>query len=232
MYKRQVGILAALHERETTGKGQKIISGLFETSVFWVGQHIARAAFTKLPSKPMASEGQSVRMGWGIFHLFPTSGEEQVFIGATSNTHWERFCKVFDLPDLFADERLNTNAKRAEARDWLLPRVREVTSKYTSAELQAKLEEANVPYAPVNRPDQLADDRHLQATGQLLDTPMTPELTAGLPKLPFQSDRYEFDLRRPAPKLGEHTREVLAEAGLPKDAIESLVSDGVASTPA
>ena len=67
----------------------------------------------------MAEIGQSVRMGWGIFHLFPTKDVQQVFIAVTSNAHWERFCQAFGLDDLLADETLDSNPKRAAAQ----PRV-------------------------------------------------------------------------------------------------------------
>jgi crotonobetainyl-CoA:carnitine CoA-transferase CaiB-like acyl-CoA transferase len=222
-----VGILAALHRRSLTGRGEKITSGLFETSVFWVGQWMARAVATGEASRPMAEVGQSVRMGWGIFHLFPTSDGEQVFIGVTSNAHWERFCRAFGLQDLFADARLDSNDKRVAAQEWLLPRVREATVRFASRVLQEKLEQAGVPYAPVRRPDQLLEDPHLKATGQLLPVPMQDGRIGRLPKLPFRSSGYEFGMRRPPPKLGEHTREVLAEAGLTRAEIEALFAAGV-----
>src|SRR3990172_6267678 len=114
--------------------------GLFETSVFWVGQWMARAVATGEPSRPMSEVGQSVRMGWGIFHLFPTADGEQAFIGVTSNAHWERFCKACGLEDLLADERLDPNPKRVAAQEWTLPRIREMTEKHTSLELQKLLE--------------------------------------------------------------------------------------------
>ena len=221
-----IGILAALYMREFTGVGQKITSGLFETTVFLVGQWLARAGQSGEPAKPMATEGQGVRMGWGIFHLFPTSDNRQVFIAVTSNTHWERFCREFDLPDLHADERLNTNPKRANARDWLLPRVNAETAKYTAQALIAKLEGANIPYSPVNRPDQLFDDPHLLATGQLIPTTFPGGRTAGVPKMPFKSSLYNMGLRRVAPGLGEHTREVLAEAGYSAAEIEAMLAQG------
>ncbi len=221
-----VGILAALYMREITGLGQKITSGLFETTVFLVGQHLARSGASGEPAKPMATEGQGVRMGWGIFHLFPSSDHQQVFIAVTSNAHWERFCKEFDLPDLFADPRLDTNPKRALERDTLLPRVNAETVKYTAKELIAKLEGANIPYSPVNRPDQLFDDPHLLATGQLIPTTFPGGRTAGVPKLPFKSSLYDMGLRRVAPGLGEHTREVLAEAGYSAEEIEAMLAEG------
>ena len=223
-----IGILAALRARDATGRGQMITSGLFETTVFWVGQWMARAVATGQPSRPMAEIGQSLRMGWGIFHLFATADDQQVFIGVTSNAHWERFCREFGLAELHADSRLDTNEKRVGAQEWMLPKVREAVTKFTSAELQRKLEAASVPYAPVNRPDQLLDDPHLNETGQLLPVPMEDGRIGKLPKLPFRSESYDFDIRRPPPRLGEHTREVLGEAGLPAAEIEALMAEAAA----
>jgi len=222
-----IGILAALHIRNATGRGQKITSGLFETSVFWVGQWMARAVATGQPSFPMAEIGQSVRMGWGVFHLFPTAEGEQVFIGITSNAHWERFCRVFERGEWATDPRLDSNEKRVAAQEWMLPLIREMTAAFHSEALQARLEKASVPYAPVRRPDQLLDDPHLIKTGQLMDVPMAENRVGRLPKLPFQSSDYDFSMRRPPPKLGEHTREVLAEAGLPDADIDALLQNGV-----
>ncbi len=222
-----IGILAALWRRAETGRGQVITSGLFETTVFWVGQWMARAVATGQPSRPMAEIGQSLRMGWGIFHLFDTADGEQVFIGVTSNAHWERFTAAFGLADLYADERLSTNEKRVAAQEWMLPRIREAVARYASAELQRKLEAASVPYAPLRRPDQLLDDPHLKASGQLLPVPMDGGRIGTLPKLPFASDAYEFTVRLPPPRLGEHTREVLAEAGLAAAEIETLIAEKV-----
>ena len=214
--------------REKTGKGQQIVSGLFETTVFWVGQWMARAVATGQPSRPMSEVGQSLRMGWGIFHLFATKDDAQVFIGVTSNAHWERFCREFGLQDLYGDARLDTNEKRVTEQEWMLPKMREAVAKYTSAELQARLETASVPYAPLLRPDQLLDDPHLNESGQLLAVPMAEGKTGNLPKLPFASNAYEFTLRRPAPNLGEHTREMLAEIGMDKAEIEAAISEEAA----
>ena len=219
-----VAVLAALHQRERTGVGQKITSGLYETSVYWVGQWLANFAATGEPSVPMPEMRQGTRMGWGIYQLFDASDGEQVFIGITSNAHWERFCEEFGLADLLADERLNDNAKRVAARSWLPARIGEETRKYTSAELAERLERARIPFAPLRRPDQLVDDAHLNASEQLMDTPLPGRGTARLPKMPVRSTAYEFRLRRAAPTLGEHTRDVLLEFGLTKDEIDALAS--------
>jgi crotonobetainyl-CoA:carnitine CoA-transferase CaiB-like acyl-CoA transferase len=219
-----IAVLAAVQQRSRTGVGQKITSGLYETTVFWVGQWLASYAATGEPSVPMPEMRQGTRMGWGIYQLFAAADDEQVFIGITSNAHWERFCKEFALDDLLADERLNDNAKRVAARGWLPARIGDEMRRYPSAELAERLERARVPFAPLRRPDQLVDDPHLNAAKQFVDTPLPSGKTAKLPKLPVRSTAYDFTLRHAAPTLGEHTREVLLEFELSKDEIDALAS--------
>jgi crotonobetainyl-CoA:carnitine CoA-transferase CaiB-like acyl-CoA transferase len=168
-------------------------------------------------------------MGWGIYQLFAAADGEQVFVGITSNGHWERFCKEFALDDLLADVRLDDNTKRVAARSWLPGRIGEELLKYPSAELSERLERARVPWAPLRRPDQLVDDPHLNAAGQFVDTPLPGRGTAKLPKLPVRSTAFDMTLRRAAPALGEQTREILEELGLDKDEIDTLVSRNVVS---
>ncbi len=219
-----IAVLAALRQRERTGVGQKITAGLYETTVYLVGQWLASFAATGEPSVPMPEMRQGTRMGWGVYQLFTAKDGEQVFIGITSNGHWERFCTEFALDDLLADERLADNARRVAARGWLPARIAGEMLKSSSAEIAGRLERARVPFAPLRRPDQLVDDPHLNAAGQFLDTPLPGRGIAKLPKMPVRSTAYEFRLDRAAPGLGEHTREVLEEFGLTKDDIDALAS--------
>jgi crotonobetainyl-CoA:carnitine CoA-transferase CaiB-like acyl-CoA transferase len=172
---------------------------------------------------------QGTRMGWGVYQLFHTRDGDEVFIGITSNRHWERFCREFGLDDLHADPRLADNAKRVAARDWLPARLQEEVRRHTATELMERLEKARVPFAPLRRPDQVLDDPHLNATGQFIDTPLPGARVAKLPKLPVRSTAYEFALRRPAPRLGQHTREVLEALGVAPDELHALAGAGAIS---
>jgi crotonobetainyl-CoA:carnitine CoA-transferase CaiB-like acyl-CoA transferase len=219
-----VAVLAALQQRATTGVGQKITSGLYETTVFWVAQWIAQHYATGEPSTPLPEMKQGTRMGWGVYQFFTAADGEEIFIGITSNAHWERFCKEFGLGDLLADERLSDNAKRVAARAWLPACIAGEMRRYPSAELAERLERTRIPFAPLRRPDQLVDEPHLNAAKQFIETPLPGGKIGKLPKLPVKSTAYEFGLRREAPRLGEHTREVLQEFGLSKDEIDALAS--------
>src|SRR4029450_13224712 len=165
-----MGVLAAPQQGARPGTGQKITSGLCETTVFWMAQWLAQYAATREPSVPMAEIRQGTRVGWGVYQPFTAGDGEQVFIGITSNGHWERFCTEFGLDDLLADEHLNDNAKRVAARDWLPGRIGEEMARHSSAALAERLERARVPFAPLRRPDQLVDDPHLNASAQVIET--------------------------------------------------------------
>lgn len=218
-----IGVLAALLERSLTGSGQKITSGLFETSVFWVGQWMALAGMEHSPSVPMPERGQGARTGWAVYELFDCADGAQLFVGVTSEAQWLRFCETFGLDELARDERLASNISRIKEREWLIPQLREVLQHYSSEELCKLLEQANVPFAPLQRPDELLVDKHLLGSGQLLTTPVPGTEPAGLPKLPYRSEHYDFDLRRPPPGLGEHSREILESIGVSASEIENLL---------
>lgn len=214
-----IAILAALRERENTGRGTVVKSSLFETLVFMMGQHMAGSAVTGETLQPMPEK----RGGWSIYELFRTADDDHVFIAITSNKHWMNFCTQFGLDDLKANEALASNDGRVAARPWMLPRVIEAVGKLSRADVLARCDRAGVPFAPVARVEDLFDDPHLNQSGALLDIEVEPGKYVKLPKLPIAIHGHALDLSQRAPLIGEHTESVLQEFGLGGDEVVELL---------
>ena len=218
-----VAILAALRERDKTGKGQFLKSALFESTVYLMGTHMAGSAYNgETNVRPMPER----RAGWGIYQVFKSAEGDELFIAATSDNLWLRFCEVFERPDLAADPRLAKNADRVKAKDWLVPTVAETLAKLSRAEIEKRCEKAGLPFAPIGTVDDLFVDRHLNTHG-LIATTLLNGVKTKLPKLPIELDGERPDKRLDPPQIGEHSRAVLLEAGFSAQEIDALAKDGV-----
>lgn len=217
-----LGIIAALYERERTGKGNRVISTLYEAVVFMVAQHMAWAAINKEPSVPMPE----IDAAWPVYDLFDTAECEKVFIGLTSDFHFQRFCDVFDLPELKEDDRLTTNADRVANRSWLVPLLKEKLCKMPKAEIIAKSLEAKIPFAPLMRPDELFDDPHLNGSGGFVNTTFPGGIKTKMPKIPLRIGDYDFNLYSDPPAVGQEGRQTLLDIGFSAAEIDALAKDG------
>ncbi len=223
-----IAVLAALRERDAGGRGQFITAGLYETSVYWVAQWMAAAQYSQAEIVPMPELAQGSRMGFGVYSLFPTADDSQVFVGLVSDAHWQRFCTTFDQSELMLDPLYKAAADRAARRPELATVIAGILVKYTLDEAVEMLRGCNVPFAPVRRPDQLADEAHLNQSGQLLEMPLPNGVMSKLPKLPFRATGFDMGLRKSAPALGADTAAVLAELGYGEEQIADLQRRGVA----
>ena len=218
-----MGILVALRERDTTGKGQLVRSALFETAAFLMGHHMAYAAVSKEPVPPMPARVSA----WAIYHQFETSDHQRVFIGVTSDKQWEKFCQVFEKQDWLNDARLKTNNDRITERDWFLPAVRELISKYPLNDVLVKCEQAEIPFSPIAHPEDLFHDEQLLQSGSLIPTTLPNGEQTQLPTLPFRLESFNWAESASLPTYAEHTQEVLNQLGYAQDAIELMKNDGV-----
>ena len=218
-----MGIITAIYEREKTGKGNFIISTLFESTTFIVAQHMACSAVSGEKSVPMP-EGKTA---WSVYDFFETNEGDQIFIGLTSDSHWKRFCDVFDLPELKNDPRLATNNQRAESRDWLIPKLKEIIIKISKAKVIELCEKANIPFAPLARPDELFDDKHLNESGGLVETRFPNGIKTKMPKIPMRMGSYDFGLRNDPPVVGQYGKGVMNEIGFTKEEIEELIEKNI-----
>lgn len=213
-----IAILAALEQRHRTGRGQKVGSALFETTVYLVGQHMAQLAMTGQAAKPMP-----VRISaWAIYDVFETRDGEQVFVGIVSDGLWQKFCEAFGLQELGADPAFKTNSQRVLQREALLPQVRELFKRYSKAELVPLLERTGLPFAPIGKPEDMFDDPHLAASGGLGETTLPDGRTTRLPILPIEMGGSRPSQGGTLARPGEHTDEVLQGLGWTRADIESL----------
>lgn len=178
-----IGVLAALEERHRTGKGKLIQASLFETTVYLVGQHMAQFAVTGKPANPMPARISA----WAIYDVFETK-DEPIFIGVVTDALWEKFCKLFGLNELWADESLRKNNARVQQRDRILPQIRALIAGFTRAEIIQRLEGTGLPFAPIGKPEDMLDDPHLLASGALESVQLGDGKTTRLPTLPIAFD--------------------------------------------
>ncbi len=227
--------LAALRERDRTGVGQRVGSSLFESAAFLMASHLVGGAVTGLEVPPMTAR----KGAWGIYDVFRCSDQSQLFIGVTSDSQWSRFCQVFSLSDLYADQRLVSNTQRTAERHWLLPELEKVMSGMTLATVMAKCQQAEVSWSPIGRPEDLLHNEQLLANGGMLATSLATAVNAHdddcrrsqvpIPAMPleFGSERDRLPLRRQPPELGEHTLEILVAAGCSPETLADLCRDKV-----
>ena len=222
-----IGLLAALHERHTTGKGQRVQVGLFESTVFLVAQHMATAGVTGQVPPPVPERLKGKNIGWAIYRIFNTRDQRQVFIGITGDKHWERFSREFHYDDLWGDLSLRTNKGRVLKQALLNARVAQTVAGLTFSEIVERLERIQVPHAPINTPMDLFQERHLRTRNHLMPVTALNGVTVDLPALPMIFDSFQPSIRRQPPKMGEHTREVMEELGYKPVNIEELMREKV-----
>ena len=220
-----VGILAALHERERTGLGQEITSALFETTVHLVGQHMTQYAVTGVEPGPMPDRPRA----WAVYDIFQSSENVDIFIGIVTDSQWQAFCEASGKDDWLTDPDFVSNASRHAARARLLPLLQDMFGNMTTNDLMDTCEHIGLPFAPINKPHDLYDDPHLNASGGLGTVTLMDGREAKVPLLPLEMDGRRLGVRRDLPHIGEQSREILLEAGLTSGEIDELINEGAVS---
>jgi len=198
-----IAIMAALRERDRTGKGQYVQSGLFENAAWLVSTHMMQHAVSKKEPEPMSAG----RRAWGVYDIFESSEGARIFIGVVTERQWEIFTRALGEPGLM-DPAYATNNQRSLARETLIPLVARLLKKHPIAQLEKICEEGGLPFARIQTPSDLFDDPHLNAGG-MIDLVLPDGTATKIPALPIQFGDERLGQRLPLPKPGEHNDEIL-----------------------
>jgi crotonobetainyl-CoA:carnitine CoA-transferase CaiB-like acyl-CoA transferase len=200
-----VGIQAALLERERTGKGGVVDTSLFETALGWLTVQFASY---------LASGVVPKREGSGLAQMVPyqafATADSYVMIAAGNDNLFRKLCAALGRPDLVEDPRFSTNRQRVFNRAILVPMLEDIFARETASVWLQRLDAADVPCSPINTLDQVVNDPQTLAMGMFQ---ASPEGSAKVLGVPISFDGVRPPFVRDAPKLGEHTDDILTSSG-------------------
>jgi crotonobetainyl-CoA:carnitine CoA-transferase CaiB-like acyl-CoA transferase len=214
-------ILAALMERERSGKGQTIELPRFETMAqFVLSDHFGGRAF----EPPIGPPGYNRLLAPDRRPYATRDGH--ICILVYTDRHWEAFFDIIGKPEQFHDDRFRSAAARSRYFAEAYALMAEVLATRTTAEWLSTFQEADIPAVPMHDLDALIDDPHLAAVGffHTLDHPTEGRIR--VVGIPSRWSRSRLAVTRHPPGLGEHTAEVLREIGLGDAAIRRLAAAG------
>ena len=216
-------VLAALIHRDRTGGGQAIEVPMFETLVsFVMVEHLYGETFVP-PAEPAGYK----RILNRYRRPFATKDGYLAVLPYT-DANWRAFFELTGRSDLLVDPRFTTLASRLANIETLYGELAKIVATRTSAEWLADLDRANIPAMVVNTLETLLHDPQLEATGFWKVVEHPSEGTIRMPDVPATFGATPAGIHRLPPRLGEHTREVLTDAGFGEDEIQSLLATGVA----
>ncbi|MBS3651778.1 CoA transferase [Pseudaminobacter sp. 19-2017] len=203
-------VLAALLERQETGKGRNIRIGLFENCLLLVAQHMVQFELEGRNPPPMPERDFS----WPVYDIFNTADRRQIFVGAVTEGQWAAMCKLLELDALLSDPRLLTRMDQIEARDWTVPIIEKAIAGREADGLLKAFEALGIPYSPISKPSDMYSDPHVMRPGGLATSRMPDGATFRAPSLPFEIDGVMLAGGGDLPAVGEDTDAVLSELGL------------------
>ncbi|HTP82874.1 MAG TPA: CoA transferase [Alphaproteobacteria bacterium] len=202
-----IGILGALAARQRTGRGQRVDAALYDAAIA-MGVYEAAGYFAT--GTPPARLGQGHR-GAVPYQVFQTA-DGWLTIGAATQHLWERFCRVIGRPDLMQDPRFTSNAERVKNRAVLVPTLATVIRTRPTQTWAASLMAEGIPVGPVQTYDQVFADPQVKAREMAAEIDHPAVGRQRVLGVPYKLSETPATVRRPAPRLGEHTDEVLGAA--------------------
>ena len=201
-----IGILSALHNRNSTGKGQLVDVAMLDSLVAVLESAIVRYFATDEIPQPLGSRHPAITP----FEAFE-SADGHIIIAIGNDTLWAKFCEHVDQKNLISDPRFSTNVERTANHSELFPILSEIMRQRTTDEWIDALENIGVPCGPINTIDKVVNHPQVQARDMI--TQVIHQMTGAVevPGLPIKLSDTPGDVDIPAPNLGEHTVEILTD---------------------
>ena len=211
-------ILAALFHRERTGSGQEVEVPMFETMVsFVMAEHLWGEVF----EPPLDKAGYTRLMS---HHRKPYKTKDgYIAVLPYMNNHWKTFCEKAERQDLIEDDRFKNLSSRVENIDDTYSETGKILSTKTTQEWLDIFADTKVPVIVVNSLDDLFTDPHLEAVGFWQDFDHPTEGKLKMLGFPAKFSKTPATIRKHAPNFGEHSLEILAEAGIDEETIKQMI---------
>jgi crotonobetainyl-CoA:carnitine CoA-transferase CaiB-like acyl-CoA transferase len=218
-----LGVVAAYVHRLKTGEGQLVDTSLFEAGIQQTYWQAAMYFATGVPPGPSGS-AHILSAPYQAFR----AADGWLTIGGANQPNWERLARVLGAPEWIEDARFRTNAERMKNLDALVAVMNARLKSRKVAELIAALDAEGVPCGPINSIADMAADAQTVAREMVVELEHPRAGRTRALGLPIKLSQTPGKVSRPAPVLGQHTREVLAEFGFSAAEIDGLVASGAA----
>ena len=209
-----LGVIAGLFERQRTSKGTRVDGSLFQTGTMWMAYHLVARQMTGMDPRPQGTR-HSAFAPYGDF----ATADSRILIGISNDRLFQRLCGALGRPELARDSRFAMNPDRVGHREALDRELSLLFASRTTKDWLAEFDRAGVPASSVQTAGQMLDDPQLRALGQMRELEEWPGITS--PALPLEFSGVPAAAGE-APRLGEHTREILLAAGIAPEEIDDL----------
>jgi succinate--hydroxymethylglutarate CoA-transferase len=217
-----LGVLAALLEKQRSGKGQRVDASLLQTGVMLMSYHLLYQQFTGVNPKPQGSR-HTAFAPYGAFE----AADGTIMLGISGDAAFRRLCQALGNPQWADDLRFVTNPDRVRNTPELDALINDVLRSQPVEHWTSVLDRWDVASDPLQNPEQVMSDRQVAALKQLEEVELAGAEPALLPRLPIGLSATPPRIQGPPPQVGEHTRAILVETGYTDDEIDDLLRRGV-----
>jgi crotonobetainyl-CoA:carnitine CoA-transferase CaiB-like acyl-CoA transferase len=213
-------VSSALYAREKTGQGEHIQVAMLDVMLSYLWPE-GMAQYTVVGAEPASTEPNE-----RPDLVFKTT-DGYITAGTLSDSEWQGFCRASGDPELINDTRFSTQKGRNVNAIARIHKMGEYIAQRSTAEWLQRLDAADVPCAPILRRGEVVGNEQVVARGLIAEFDQPTVGRVRQPKPAARFERNEAAIGGPAPRIGEHSREVLADLGYSADAIDKLIADKV-----